>query len=95
MTAVTANLSDLFDQHAKLVIDDWTYHSNPILKDAADRIFALVGLKATDIQKSGVEVFRRHAIIHAFDRTADGEKIVQDGKHAVRTIVVDLVTGEV
>jgi hypothetical protein len=101
MTDSTATLSDLFDRHAKLVIDHWTYQANPILKDAADQLFALAGLTAKDVKKAGVEVYRTYAVITAFDRTEDGQRIIHNnqagdgGEHAHRLIVVDLETGQV
>jgi hypothetical protein len=101
MTELTAKLSNLFDRHAKLVIDDWTYQHNPILKDVADRLFALAGLTANDVKKAGVEVYRTYAVITAFDRTEDGKRIIHRnragdaGEMDHRLIVVDLETGTV
>lgn len=106
MSELTANLTDLFDQHAKLVIDDWTYNHNPILKDVADRLFALAGVTAKDVKKAGVEIYRTYAVITAFDVTEDGKRIINrvrdenvegdvTGVHAHRLIVVDLETGKV
>lgn len=88
-TLERASLVDLFDQHATLHIDDWAYQQNPILQEAADRLAALAGLTAADVTKAGITMYRTHAAIEVFERTADGTRIIHNGVPQSRTVIVE------
>jgi hypothetical protein len=88
VVAERLSIAEVFDRHASFIIDTDAYQTNPMLHEVADRIFAKAGLMSSDVTRDGVIVYRDHAVISTFEKTADGERIMRDGALVRRTVSV-------
>ncbi len=78
----------LVDRYSSVHVDDMGYRTNPDLRELVDRVCEVAGIKAHDVTKDGVTVWRDHATLVVFDLTSAGEKYIRDGEMARRTVSV-------
>lgn len=82
------SLREAFDHHASLVIDSWTYQTNPALREVADEVFATAGITSHDVSKAGVTIYHDRATFDVFERTEDGKHVVRDGVCVTRPMSI-------